>query len=107
MFAYVDPKPDAKGMVLIGVANPKRGFAVKIEYPRKDYPRLGNWQHWGPGGSYTGALEPMTAGVEGRPIDKERGWLRYLNPGESVELHCTITATNDKREISRLLKLNG
>ena len=106
VFTYIDPKADARGMVLAGVVNKKRGFAVKVEYPREDYPRLGNWQHWAPGGSYTGALEPMTAGVEGRPIDKERGWLRSLEPGETIELNCSITATNDKRDIDRLLKLN-
>ena len=88
------------------MVNRKRGIAVKVEYPKKDYLRLGNWQHWGPGGSYTGALEPMTAGVEGRPIDHERGWLRSLEPGHSIRLNCTITATNDQREINRLLKLN-
>jgi len=106
VFAYIDPKADAGGNVLAGVVNRKRGFAVKIEYNKKDYPRLGNWQHWGPGGSYTGALEPMTAGVEGRPIDRERGWLRFLEPGQTLELNCTITATSEKREIERLLRLN-
>ncbi len=106
VFTYIDPKADARGIVLAGVVNKKRGLAVKVEFAKKDYPRLGNWQHWGPGGSYTGALEPMTAGVEGRPIDRERGWLRFLKPGQAVELTCTITATDDKRQIARLLKLN-
>jgi hypothetical protein len=81
-------------------------MAVQIEYNKNEYPRLGNWQHWGPGGSYVGALEPMTAGVEGRPKDEAQGWLRYLEPGETVDLNCTITATQDKRDIERLLKLN-
>lgn len=106
VFSYIDPPADAGGQVVCGVVNRKRGFGVRIAYPKKDYPRLGNWQHWGPGGSYTGALEPMTAGVEGRPRDETQGWLRYLEPGESLELQVTITATGDKRDIEQLLKLN-
>ncbi len=104
-FTYIDAPTDADGMVLAGVVNRKRGFGVKLEYPKADYPRLGNWQHWGPGGSYTGALEPMTAGVEGRPKDREYGWFRTLGPGETRELRCTITATNEKRDLDRLLAL--
>jgi hypothetical protein len=106
VFTYVDPATQA-GNVLAGVVNRKRGFGVKVEFSKKHYPRLGNWQHWGPGGSYTGALEPMTAGVEGRPKDVERGWVRMLKPGQSITLECSITATNDKKDLDKLLKLNG
>ena len=105
-FAYINPKPDAKGMVLAGVVNRKRGFGVKIEYPAKEFARMGNWQHWGPAGEYVGALEPMTAGVEGRAVDRERGWFRSLKPGQKAEYHCTITATNDKAVLEQLLRLN-
>ncbi|UCD27468.1 MAG: DUF4432 family protein [Planctomycetota bacterium] len=106
VFTYIDPPTDSKGMVTCGLVNKKRGFAVRIEFTKKDYARLGNWQHWGPDGSYTGALEPMTGGVEGRPVDRERGWVKYLKPGQSVDHRCTITATNDKGDIDRLLRLN-
>ncbi|HOW69183.1 MAG TPA: DUF4432 family protein [Phycisphaerae bacterium] len=107
VFTYIDPQADAKGMVCCGLVNRKRGLGVKVEYPRKDYARLGNWQHWGPNGSYTGALEPMTAGVEGRPVDRQRGWFRTLEPGETAIHRCTITATTDKADLAALLRLNG
>jgi hypothetical protein len=106
VFSYVDPDTDADGNVLCGLVNQKRGLGVKIEFPKKDFPRLGNWQHWGPSGSYTGALEPMTAGVEGRPKDRERGWFKTLQPGDTIEHRCTITATNDPTEIDQLIALN-
>lgn len=98
---------EAGDLILSGVVNHKRGFGVKIEHSRQDYPRLVNWQHWGPGGSYMGALEPTNAGVEGRPKDEKRGWLQHLQPGESRTLHCTITATSDPAELKRLLDLNS
>lgn len=106
VFTYVYPNTGGDGRVLAGVVNTKRGFGVKVEFNKKDYPRLGNWQHWGPGGSYTGALEPMTAGVEGRPVDEKNGWVRYLEPGATADLACDITATNDKKDLDRLVKLN-
>jgi Domain of unknown function (DUF4432) len=105
--AYVDPPADAAGNVLAGLVNQKRGFGVKIEYSRRDFQRLVNWQHWGPGGSYMGALEPTNAGVEGRPKDAARGWLQYLEPGESRTLECKISATHDAVELQRLLDLNA
>lgn len=105
-FAFVEPRGDAKGNVLVGVVNRKRGFGVKIEYNRKVFPRLGNWQHWGPGGSYTGALEPMTAGVQGRPKDQAQGWVRTLHPGETAELGCVITATAERDDLDKLISLN-
>lgn len=106
VFTYIDPQADSDGVVTAGVVNSKRGYGVQVSFPKKDYPRLGNWQHWGPGGSYTGALEPMTAGVEGRPLDQQRGWVRVLQPGETLELHCAIRATSDTKVLERLLKLN-
>lgn len=106
VFSYIDPKTGGDGEVVCGLVNRKRGLGVKIEFNRADFARLGNWQHWGPGGSYTGALEPMTAGVEGRPVDRQRGWYRELQPGEVVEHRCTITATSSAGDLENLLKLN-
>ncbi len=104
---YIDPKAHANGQVLSGVVNRRRGFGVKVEFPKHDYPRLVNWQHWGIHGAYMGALEPTNAGVEGRPKDVERGWLQYLEPGESRTMRCTITATSDDAELQQLLALNA
>jgi hypothetical protein len=103
---YIDPQADADGRVLAGVVNRKRGYGVKIEFSKHDYPRLVNWQHWGPDGSYVGALEPTNAGVEGRPTDAARGWLQHLAPGESRKMQCTISAVNSDTELHRLLDLN-
>lgn len=106
VFTYVDPRPGPKGLVTCGVVNRKRGWGVRLEYDANEFDRLGNWQHWGPGGSYTGALEPMTAGVEGRPVDRQRGWYRELGPGRQTAYHYSITATSDQGELDKLLKLN-
>jgi len=105
-FTYIEPDSDADGNVTAGVVNTRRQLALQIGYNTHDYPRLGNWQHWGPGGSYTGALEPMTAGVEGRPTDEAHGWVQYLEPGETRELRCRLAATAERADLDTLLKLN-
>ncbi len=106
VFAYVDAKVQAGGNVVCGVVNRRRGFGIRVEYSKRDFPRLGNWQHYGPDGSYVGALEPMTGGVEGRDKDRARGWLRFLDPGETVTYDCVLTATREPAELKRLLALN-
>ena len=48
VFTYVDPKTDAKGMVLAGVVNRKRGFGVKVEFPQEAVPAPGQLAALGP-----------------------------------------------------------
>ena len=107
VFSYIDADTDEDGMVTSGVINRNRGFGVEVQFNKEHYPRLGNWQHWGPNGSYTGALEPMTAGVEGLTTDRQRGWLRTLEPGETLELGCTLTATKNPQRLDQLAALNA
>lgn len=102
---YIEPVADRRGLATVGVVNEKRRFGVKIEYAPKQFPRMVNWQHWGPCGSYVGALEPVNGGVEGRPTDRQRGWLDSLRPGETRDYVCRITATNQERDLKALLKL--
>lgn len=105
--AYIDPAADRSGLVTAGVVNEKRGFGVKIEFNLHQFPRMANWQHWGPAGSYVGALEPMNGGVEGRATDRKRGWLDHLKPEETRDYWCRITAVSDPKELKALLKMNG
>jgi hypothetical protein len=88
------------------VVNEKRGIGLVIEYSKKHFPRMVNWQHWGPNGSYVGALEPCNCGVEGRDVDRRRGWLDRLEPRQRRLYRCTITATNEPRRHRELLALN-
>jgi len=106
VFAYIDPAADRRGQVLCGLVNKRLRIAVALTFNKADFPRLGNWQHYGPRGSFVAALEPMTAGVEGRHIDRQRGWLLRLRPGQRRSFRCRITATDDAAMLERLLALN-
>lgn len=106
VFAYVDPIADRKGQVLCGIVNRRRKLALSIRYNKKEFPRLGNWQHYGPRGAFVSALEPMTGGVEGRDVDRKRGWLFKLNPGQQRRFAYELAVTTNSEDIQNLLDLN-
>jgi hypothetical protein len=88
--AYLDPKADRDGMVYCGLINEKRGFGIRLSFLKKDFPRIANWHHFGTAGQYVMGIEPANCGVEGRAKDRERGWLKFLNPGEKKHYHLTV-----------------
>jgi hypothetical protein len=106
VFAYIDPAAPRSGQVLCGVVNRRRKLALSVRFNKTEFPRVGNWQHWGPRGAYVAALEPMTAGVEGRHIDRRRGWLIKLKPGQQKRFTYEIAVTTEKSAMQELLDLN-
>lgn len=104
--AYIDPQAASDDRVVCGVVNRRRQIGVRIEYSKREFPLLGNWQHWGPGGSYVAAIEPMTGTVDGRDKDRKRGLLRFLEPGEPAVYQYSISATSEPSEIAKLLAIN-
>jgi hypothetical protein len=74
--AYIDAKPDSKGICTTGIVNKKLGLSAMIKYKKKQLPYLTNWQHFGPG-EYVTALEPAT----NLPFDQGEKKIS-LNPGQ-------------------------
>jgi hypothetical protein len=104
--AYIDPETGPDQIVTCGAVNRKRGIGVRIEFSKREFPLLGNWQHWGPGGSFVAAFEPMVGTVDGRDKDRQRGLLHFLDPGQTAVYSYSITATNRPAELERLLGIN-
>jgi hypothetical protein len=105
--AYIDPKTDRDQMVHCGVINAKRRIGLKISFSKRDFPRLVNWQHFGTMGQYVMGIEPANCGVEGRAKDRERGWLKFLKPGEKKNYRCTVEVLEGKEELDAFRKLLG
>jgi hypothetical protein len=104
--AYLYPKPTNKnGDTTVAIVNKNLGFAAAIHYNTNEFPRCGNWQHWGHH-EYVGALEPMTAGVEGRDNDRARGWLQTLPAGGRKSYRYQIEIVSEKTALKELLSLN-
>ena len=103
--AYLFPKGDKSGRATVGVVNKKLGIGVAVRYSTRDFPRCGNWQHWGPG-EYVTALEPMNGTVDGRDRDRARGLLDTLKAGARKTYRYTIEAVTDRAGIDALRALN-
>lgn len=105
--AYLYPRPrDAAGNTTVAIVNPKLSLAAAIHYNTKEFPRCGNWQHWGQH-EYVAALEPMNGGVEGRDKDRALGWLDSLSPGERKSYAYQIEIVTEKSGIDALRALNN
>src|SRR3954454_11551373 len=105
-FAYFWPRPTKEdGSTTVAIANRKRGFAVAIRYNTNEFPRCGNWQHFGPG-EYVTALEPMNCTVDGRNKDRERGLLDTIPPAGTKAYHYQIEVVTGREGIEGLRKLN-
>ncbi len=102
--AYIDPKADRGGMVTCGVINQRLGLALKLQFSKKQFPRIANWHHFGPGGQFVMGVEPANCGVEGRDVDRQRGWLDFIEPGQKKNYQLTITVMDDPAEIKAFRK---
>ena len=104
--AYFFPKPtDAAGHTTVGIVNPKLLLGVAIHYNTKQFPRLGNWQHFGPG-EYVTALEPMNGTVDGRERDRQRGLLDQIEPGGKKIYEYQLEVLTAKSRLDALRALN-
>jgi len=101
---FIDVDPDANGMCRTGLYNDKLNFAVAMEYNKKQFPWLTNWQHWG-SGEYVTALEPGTNPPIGQKKAREQNTLIYLEPGESRKYELKISVVTDKKQIEEFTSI--
>jgi hypothetical protein len=104
--AYLFPEPvDEQGGTTAGIVNHNLRLGVAIHYNTREFPRLGNWQHFGPR-EYVTALEPMNGTVDGRAKDRERGLLDWIEPGAKKLYRYQIEVITDDSKLNRLRALN-
>jgi hypothetical protein len=105
--AYFFPKAiDISGNTTVAIVNPKLSLGVAVHYNTRQFPRMGNWQHFGPG-EYVTALEPMNGTVDGRAADRARGFLDQIKPGERKSYDYQIEVVTDRDKLDQLRALNG
>ena len=92
--AFVDPPADSTGYCHVGIVNGRLGLGVEIRYPKQRFPRLVNWQHFGPGGEYVTALEPISGGMDGCGVPAGE-----LAPGETRTYDCRLTVLDEPRRL--------
>jgi hypothetical protein len=95
VFRYLTLRADAKKRTRAAIWNPKLKLGAVIDYSIEEFPRLGQWCHWGQR-EYVAALEPMTGGVDGRDDDRRRGWLRTIQPMAQQSYSYSISVVDQK-----------
>jgi hypothetical protein len=105
--AYLFPRgADKTGRATVGIVNRKLGLGAAIRYNTRQFPRCGNWQHFGPG-EYVTALEPMNGTIEGRWKDREDNLLDIMQPGDVRRYRYRIEIVSDFTGIDALRAMNG
>lgn len=103
----VDPKPDKAGLAHAALVNDKLALAVEITWPVKQLPRLANWLHYGPRGSYVNGLEPYCGTVHGLDKDNHPKAEQWLKPGQSKSYDLSIAVHAGAKAIKSLGKIDG
>jgi hypothetical protein len=104
--AYLFPRAaDPSGRTTVGIVNQKLGFGAAVRYNTKQFPRCGNWQHFGPG-EYVTALEPMNGTIDGRWSDRANNLLDIMQPGDVRRYRYRIEIVSSLDGIGSLLALN-
>ena len=103
----VDINCDSQGVAHCGLANPNLQLGVELTYSAQSLPRLANWQHYGPRGSYVCALEPFSGSLWGKQQDKHPLAAQWLEPGQTKNYDLTITVHADAPGIEKLLAQQG
>ena len=97
----LDVAGDQQGTARIGMVNSARAFGVEMRYDSGQLPRLANWQHYGPGGSYVCALEPFRGSLVGKQCDAHPQAASWLEPGQSqnYQLEIFVRAGDELQEL--------
>jgi hypothetical protein len=103
----VELEPDDAGLAHVGLMNPKIKLGLELVFPVSQLPRVANWQHYGPGGSYVSGLEPFSGSLLGKAGDDYAQAAQYLEPGESRAYELTIRILHDARELAALGEHDG
>jgi hypothetical protein len=86
---YHDLPEDAGGWAEITLANPELGIRFTVRCLKAGLPALLEWKQMGIG-AYVLGLEPANCGVEGRSIERGRGSLPFIEPGERREFDVEL-----------------
>jgi galactose mutarotase-like enzyme len=80
----------ADGLATVRLANRRLGLALDVSYRTAELPHLVQWKMMGEG-EYVVGLEPATCYPEGRERAAERGQLRHLAPGETLQTFLRLS----------------
>lgn len=106
----VEPVAARDGLCHVGIVNRRlggEGLAVELIYDPSQLPRLANWQHLAPAGSYVTGLEPFAGTLMGKANDKHPAAAIFLEPGETRRYQLTLKVHSTAKAIDAFVKHDG
>ena len=103
----VQAPPDRKGLCHVGIVNSKLGLALELEYSPKCLPRVSNWQHYGPRGTYVSGIEPFNGSLLGKDTDTFADAEPHLRPGETKKYELTFKVHSTRQAIAAFAARDG
>jgi len=102
---YHELQGDAEGNTTVALVNRGlgEGLAIHLTWDVHVLPHLVQWKMPGQG-TYVTGLEPANCRVEGRAIEREKGRLQVLEPGEARRYPITLGVVEGARQIDQLIK---
>jgi hypothetical protein len=103
----VQTRSDRDGRSHCGVINRVLGLGLELEYDTAMLPRMANWQHFGPGGSYVAGIEPFYGSLMGKARDANPLAPQWLDPGQSRHYRMILRVHHTRQSLAAFAKLDG
>lgn len=98
---FHDLVPNAEGLVTAAIANPKLQMAAYVRYSKTQLPNLTQWKQMSHG-TYVVGLEPANCLPLGRAVERQRGALQFLEPGEVRKFRLELGVVGGQTALERL-----
>jgi hypothetical protein len=92
---YHDLPADKNGWSNVKLVNHVRKLGLRVGFQKAGLPNLVQWKMMGQG-NYVLGIEPANCRVEGRSLERARGTLQFLQPGEQREFQVEIEVTEEE-----------
>jgi hypothetical protein len=100
---YHDVRADRNGYAHAMLVNRELALALHVRYRKLELPQMVQWKML-LRGYYVLGIEPANCLVEGRAQERERGTLRFLEPGEEVHHELSLYVHEGNDTIDELLR---
>jgi hypothetical protein len=99
---FHDIKADKDGNSNVAIVNPDfnngEGIGIWLKFNKDNLPYLVQWKQMGMG-EYVCGIEPVNSLVRGRKIEREKGTLRFIEPGEKINYRLEFNILTSNKDI--------
>lgn len=100
---FHDLVPDRGGFASALLANRDLQLGLYVEYRQRELAKFTEWKMVGEG-EYVLGMEPANCWVQGRAEERERGTLKFLEPGEKREFLVRIGILDGETELDQFIQ---